>query len=194
VVGRTDPDAGPAGGPADTAGTRVGGLADTVADSAGDRAAVVGSVTAVGGMADRPEESAGSEIPTAARAGALGVPVPCRGQAARRGDSIPANRRARALAELSPAQLCLIKLSALRRTWVIRRNPAHNKLTRCSPSAPNPYPHTLVPIHVLRKIAGHADLSTTQRYLHPDRQSVAGAGELLSKHLWSQNGPKLRIV
>jgi hypothetical protein len=45
-----------------------------------------------------------------------------------------------------------------------------------------------------RKIAGHADLSTTQRYLHPDRQSVAGAGELLSKHLWSQNGPKLRVV
>jgi hypothetical protein len=30
--------------------------------------------------------------------------------------------------------------------------------------------------------------------LHPDRQSVAGAGELLSKHLWSQNGPKLRVV
>jgi integrase len=51
-----------------------------------------------------------------------------------------------------------------------------------------------VPVHVLRKIAGHADLSTTQGYLHPDRQSVAGAGELLSKHLWSQNGPKLRVV
>jgi integrase len=51
-----------------------------------------------------------------------------------------------------------------------------------------------VPVHVLRKIAGHADLSTTQRYLHPDRQSVAGAGELLSRHLWSQNGPKLRVV
>jgi hypothetical protein len=51
-----------------------------------------------------------------------------------------------------------------------------------------------VPVHVLRKIAGHADLSTTQRYLHPDRQSVAGSGELLSKHLWSQNGPKLRVV
>jgi integrase len=51
-----------------------------------------------------------------------------------------------------------------------------------------------VPLHTLRKIAGHADLSTTQRYLHPDRQSVAGAGELLSKHLWSQNGPKLHVV
>ena len=31
------------------------------------------------------------------------------------------------------------------------------------------------------------DLSTTQRYLHLDRQSVTGAGELLSKHLWSQS-------
>ncbi|MGV7339151.1 hypothetical protein PJI17_10085 [Mycobacterium kansasii] len=51
-----------------------------------------------------------------------------------------------------------------------------------------------VPVHVFRKIAGHADLSTTQRYLHPDRQSVAGAGELPSKHLWSQNGTKLRVV
>ncbi|WP_371871565.1 tyrosine-type recombinase/integrase [Mycobacterium bourgelatii] len=51
-----------------------------------------------------------------------------------------------------------------------------------------------VPVHVLRKIAGHADPSTTQRYLHPDRQSVASAGDLLSKHLWSQNGPKLRVV
>jgi site-specific recombinase XerD len=51
-----------------------------------------------------------------------------------------------------------------------------------------------VPLHVLRMIAGHADLSTTQRYLHADRQSVAGAGELLSEHLWSQNGPTLRIV
>jgi integrase len=51
-----------------------------------------------------------------------------------------------------------------------------------------------VPLHTLRKIAGHADLGTTQRYLHPDRQSVTDAGKLLSGHLWSQNGPKLHIV
>ena len=40
-----------------------------------------------------------------------------------------------------------------------------------------------VPVHLLQKIAGHGSLSTTQRYLHPDNQSVADAGELLSKHL-----------
>jgi hypothetical protein len=109
VAGRSDAAAGPAGGPADTVGGRACGLADAVAHSVGDRAAVVGSVTAVVGMADRPEESDGSEIPTEARAGALGVPVPCWGQAARRGDSVQANRRARALGESSLAQLCLVK-------------------------------------------------------------------------------------
>ncbi|SEP51263.1 tyrosine-type recombinase/integrase [Amycolatopsis saalfeldensis] len=40
-----------------------------------------------------------------------------------------------------------------------------------------------VPVHVLRKIVGHGSLSTTQRYLHPDQQSITDAGELLSKHL-----------
>lgn len=40
-----------------------------------------------------------------------------------------------------------------------------------------------VPIHVLRKIAGHGSLTTTQRYLHPDAQSVDDAGALLSKYL-----------
>lgn len=49
-----------------------------------------------------------------------------------------------------------------------------------------------VPVHVLRKIAGHGSLTTTQRYLHPDRRSVAAAGESLSRHLTgrSQDGPK----
>lgn len=40
-----------------------------------------------------------------------------------------------------------------------------------------------VPMHVLRKIAGHASLATTQRYLHPDRRSVEMAGAALSAHL-----------
>jgi integrase len=40
-----------------------------------------------------------------------------------------------------------------------------------------------VPVHVLRKIAGHGSLITTQRYLHPDAQSIADAGVALSAHL-----------
>jgi site-specific recombinase XerC len=49
-----------------------------------------------------------------------------------------------------------------------------------------------VPLHSLRKIAGHGTLTTTQRYLHSDRQSLTNAGELLSRHLWSPNGPPQR--
>jgi len=53
-----------------------------------------------------------------------------------------------------------------------------------------------VPIHVLRKIAGHGSLTTTQRYLHPDQQSVTDAGEALSAHLSVRrsNGPHLHAV
>jgi integrase len=54
-----------------------------------------------------------------------------------------------------------------------------------------------VPVHVLRKIAGHGSLTTTQRYLHPDRQSIDAAGDALSAHLAarrSPNGPRLRAV
>ena len=54
-----------------------------------------------------------------------------------------------------------------------------------------------VPVHVLRKIAGHGSLVTTQRYLHPDAQSIADAGTALSAHLaleralWLPNGPQM---
>jgi integrase len=51
-----------------------------------------------------------------------------------------------------------------------------------------------VPIHSLRKIAGHGSLMTTQRYLHPDRQSVTSAGDLLSKHLSATVDRNLRVV
>lgn len=51
-----------------------------------------------------------------------------------------------------------------------------------------------VPLHSLRKIAGHGSITTTQRYLHPDRQSVADAGELLTRHLSSRSEPNLRVV
>ncbi|MFF7728811.1 tyrosine-type recombinase/integrase [Streptomyces sp. NPDC008001] len=40
-----------------------------------------------------------------------------------------------------------------------------------------------VPLHVLRVIAGHGSLRTTQRYLHPDLQALLAAGTSLSSHL-----------
>jgi integrase len=46
-----------------------------------------------------------------------------------------------------------------------------------------------VPLHVLRKIAGHGSLTTTQRYLHPDLQSIINAGATLSTHLATTRPP-----
>ncbi len=57
---------------------------------------------------------------------------------------------------------------------------------RCGGSGPRP-----------SKIAGHGSLTTTQRYLHPDRRSIEEAGTALSAHLSvkrSTNGPHLRAV
>ncbi|MGH3569406.1 MAG: tyrosine-type recombinase/integrase [Pseudonocardia sp.] len=54
-----------------------------------------------------------------------------------------------------------------------------------------------VPVHVLRKIAGHGSLTTTQRYLHPDSASIAAAGDSLTAFLRaprSPNGPQLRAL
>lgn len=51
-----------------------------------------------------------------------------------------------------------------------------------------------VPLHVLRKIAGHADSRTTEKYLHPDQRELTDAGDKLSKHLRSRSGPALRLV
>lgn len=45
-----------------------------------------------------------------------------------------------------------------------------------------------VPVHHLRKIAGHASLTTTQRYIHPDRRSVTDAGNLLASP--ASHGPR----
>ncbi|GAB2974693.1 hypothetical protein GCM10027184_25640 [Saccharothrix stipae] len=41
-----------------------------------------------------------------------------------------------------------------------------------------------VPVHHLQRITGHGSLTTTQRYLHPDKRSVTDAGELGPPHRW----------
>jgi integrase len=54
-----------------------------------------------------------------------------------------------------------------------------------------------VPLHVLRKMAGHGSLTTTQRYLHPDLRSIEDAGSALSAHLRERGSdlrPPLRAV
>lgn len=53
-----------------------------------------------------------------------------------------------------------------------------------------------IPVHHLRKIAGHGSLTTTQRYIHVEHSDIVAAGDLLSNYLrgWSQTGPKLRAV
>ncbi|MFF9498485.1 tyrosine-type recombinase/integrase [Streptomyces sp. NPDC014656] len=47
-----------------------------------------------------------------------------------------------------------------------------------------------VPLHVLRKIAGHGSLRTTQRYPHPDAGQVTAAGAALSAHLMVLRAPR----
>jgi len=46
-----------------------------------------------------------------------------------------------------------------------------------------------VPVHVLRKIAGHGSLTTTQRYLHPDVRKIQEASDALSAHLRARRSP-----
>ncbi|MFF4767459.1 tyrosine-type recombinase/integrase [Streptomyces sp. NPDC001255] len=45
------------------------------------------------------------------------------------------------------------------------------------------------PVHILRRIAGHGSLNTTQRYLHPDIHKITAAGAALSAHLTAIRAP-----
>jgi integrase len=47
-----------------------------------------------------------------------------------------------------------------------------------------------VQVHVLRRIAGHGSLTTTQRYLHPDVHKITTAGAALSAHLSVLRAPR----
>ncbi|MFF9902002.1 tyrosine-type recombinase/integrase [Streptomyces olivaceus] len=47
-----------------------------------------------------------------------------------------------------------------------------------------------VPFHVLRRIAGHGSLTTTQRNLHPDVHKITAAGAALSAHLSVLRAPR----
>ncbi|EDY45501.2 phage integrase [Streptomyces sp. SPB074] len=45
------------------------------------------------------------------------------------------------------------------------------------------------PVHILRRIADHGSLNTTQRYLHPDIHKITAAGTALSAHLTAIRAP-----
>ena len=74
--------------------------------------------------------------------------------------------------------------------WASTGSAATTSATPARPGRP-----TQRPTAPSRKIAGHGSLTTTQRYLHPDQESITAAGHLLSTHL--NAGPdraRLRVV
>ncbi|MEV4283219.1 tyrosine-type recombinase/integrase [Actinoplanes xinjiangensis] len=62
-----------------------------------------------------------------------------------------------------------------------RHDLRHTGLTRLADAGVKP--------HVLRKIAGHGSVTTTQRSLHPDQRSINEAGHALSAHLRAPRSP-----
>jgi integrase len=77
-------------------------------------------------------------------------------------------------------------VTALGYEYLTRHSLRHTGLTWFADSG--------VKLHVLQKIAGHGNIATTQRYLHPDYETIAEAGGLLSSHLSERSRPNLRSV
>ena len=77
-------------------------------------------------------------------------------------------------------------VTALGYEYLTRHGLRHTGLTWMADSGVKP--------HVLQKIAGHGSIATTQRYLHPDYETIAEAGGLLSNHLIERSRPNLRSV
>jgi len=65
--------------------------------------------------------------------------------------------------------------------YLRRHDLLHTGLTRMADAG--------VPVHVLRKIAGHRSLTTTQRYLHPDLRKIQEASDALSAHPRARRSP-----
>ncbi len=47
-----------------------------------------------------------------------------------------------------------------------------------------------IPLHVLKQIAGHGQITTTQRYLHPDLRHLKHADAALTAHLTKPTTPR----
>ncbi|CAN1494661.1 XerC Integrase [Mycobacteriaceae bacterium] len=77
-------------------------------------------------------------------------------------------------------------VTALGYEYLTRHGLRHTGLTWMADSGVKP--------HVLQNIAGHGSITTTQRYLHPDYETIAEAGGLLSNHLSERSRPNLRSV
>lgn len=57
-------------------------------------------------------------------------------------------------------------------------------------TAPTWFADAGAPVHVLRRIAGHGSLTTTQRYLHPDVRKITAAGAALSARFSALLAPR----
>lgn len=89
----------------------------------------------------------------------------------RRPDGAPVHRPARrrvTTVVLRDATYWDEVVTALGYNYLLRHGLRHTGLTWMADAG--------VPVHVLRKIAGHGSLTTTQRYLHPHHRAITDAG------------------